>query len=88
MEVQVNLIIFYAEFVLKHVVILYQPENEYSGGKGIPFPNGIYLEYVEKQVRNAGVVVPLINNDAWSNGIAAPGTGQGQIDIYGYDNYP
>ncbi|KFZ01799.1 hypothetical protein V500_00608 [Pseudogymnoascus sp. VKM F-4518 (FW-2643)] len=69
-------------------VILYQPENEYSGGKGIPFPNGEYLEYVETQVRKAGVVVPLINNDAWSNGIAAPGTGKGQIDIYGYDNYP
>lgn len=75
--------------MLKLVVILYQPENEYSGGKGVyPFPNSAYLEYMETQVRNAGVVVPFMNNDAWSNGIGAPGTGAGQVDVYGYDNYP
>jgi hypothetical protein len=88
MEVQVNFIMLGAGIMLNHPVILYQPENEYSGGTGsYPFPNANYLEYVEAQVRNAGIVVPFMNNDAWSNGIGLPGT-VGGFDIYGYDNYP
>ncbi|OBT46573.1 hypothetical protein VE00_01868 [Pseudogymnoascus sp. WSF 3629] len=70
-------------------VILYQPENEYSGG--IPpalFPDGPYFQRVIDQVRKAGIVVPLINNDAWSGGHNAPGTGLGEVDIYAHDNYP
>ncbi|OBT75836.1 hypothetical protein VF21_04385 [Pseudogymnoascus sp. 05NY08] len=70
-------------------VILYQPENEYSGG--IPpavFPDAPYFQRVIDQVRKAGIVVPLINNDAWSGGHNAPGTGLGEVDIYGHDNYP
>lgn len=71
------------------LVILYQPENEYSGG--IPpalFPDGPYFQRVIDQVRKAGIVVPLINNDAWSGGHNAPGTGLGEVDIYAHDNYP
>jgi beta-galactosidase GanA len=63
-------------------VILYQPENEYSAAEGTPFPNHDYLKYVNDQVRKAGVVVPLINNDAWQGGTGAPGTGPGAVDIY------
>ncbi|KAI2686525.1 CAZyme family GH35 [Penicillium roqueforti] len=71
-------------------VILYQPENEYSGAccgyDG--FPDGAYMQYVEDQARNAGIVVPLISNDASAGGHNAPGTGEGAVDIYGHDSYP
>lgn len=71
-------------------IILYQPENEYSGAccgyEG--FPDGNYMQYVEDQARNAGVVVPLISNDAYAGGHNAPGTGKGAADIYGHDGYP
>ncbi|KAJ2892909.1 hypothetical protein MKZ38_009214 [Zalerion maritima] len=70
-------------------VILYQPENEYSGAIGIdPFPQPEYMAYVEQQARDAGIVVPFINNDAWTGGHNAPGTGLGEVDIYGHDGYP
>lgn len=48
-------------------IILYQPENEYSGYQGyVPggWPDPIYFEYVKKQARDAGVTVPFISNDA------------------------
>ncbi|PNP55688.1 hypothetical protein THARTR1_04212 [Trichoderma harzianum] len=70
-------------------VILYQPENEYSAGNaGVLFPNKPYFQYVIDQARNAGIVVPLINNDAFPGGTSAPGTGLGSVDIYGHDAYP
>lgn len=70
-------------------IILFQPENEYSGAVGIDnFPDGAYMQYVEDQARDAGVVVPLISNDAWAGGHNAPGTGEGAVDIYGHDSYP
>lgn len=64
-------------------VILYQPENEYSGAaEGVLFPNKPYMQYVIDQARNAGIIVPLINNDAFPGGTGAPGTGLGSVDIY------
>ncbi|CAG7957526.1 unnamed protein product [Penicillium olsonii] len=70
-------------------IILFQPENEYSGAVNVePFPDGAYMQYVEDQARDAGVVVPLISNDAWAGGHNAPGTGEGAVDIYGHDSYP
>ena len=70
-------------------VILFQPENEYTqGAPGIDFPNGDYFAYVEQQYRNAGIVVPFINNDASPKSIFAPGNGTGSVDIYGHDGYP
>lgn len=69
-------------------VILFQPENEYTRGSGIPFPNKEYLQYVIDQARNAGIVVPLINNDAYAGGTGAPGTGLGSVDIYVGPSYP
>lgn len=48
-------------------VILLQPENEYTGGYGNVtggFPDPVYFAYVKKQYRDAGIVVPFINNDA------------------------
>lgn len=70
-----------------------QPENEYSGGSGIPFPDPVYFEAVEKQYRDAGIIVPLISNEAWPQGLFAPGTetngtSAANVDIYGYDSYP
>ncbi|KAF4337116.1 beta-galactosidase [Fusarium beomiforme] len=69
-------------------VILYQPENEYSGAQGTPFPSQSYMKYVKDQALKAGIVVPLINNDAFPGGTGAPGTGPGAVDIYGHDGYP
>jgi hypothetical protein len=48
-------------------VILLQPENEYSGGDGNVtggFPDPVYFAYVKNQYRDAGIIVPFINNDA------------------------
>ncbi|KAK0613084.1 beta-galactosidase precursor [Bombardia bombarda] len=70
-------------------VILWQPENEYSvGADGIEFPNPEYMQYAEDQARKAGIVVPFINNDVYPGGHNAPGTGEGEVDIYGHDGYP
>ncbi|KAK4236777.1 glycoside hydrolase [Achaetomium macrosporum] len=72
-------------------VILYQPENEYSASRtliGFNFPDPGYMQYVEDQARKGAIVVPFINNDAWSWGHNAPGTGVGQVDLYGHDLYP
>lgn len=70
-------------------VILYQPENEYSGACcGVKFPDGPYMQYVEDQARKAGIVVPFLSNDAYAGGHNAPGTGEGEADIYGHDSYP
>lgn len=47
-------------------VILLQPENEYSGAinSSYPFPDPVYFSALEKQYRDAGIVVPFISNDA------------------------
>ncbi|KAI9042941.1 glycoside hydrolase family 35 protein [Aspergillus affinis] len=70
-------------------VILYQPENEYSGACcGAKFPDGEYFQHVIDQAHDAGIVVPMISNDAYAGGHNAPGTGVGAADIYGHDSYP
>jgi beta-galactosidase GanA len=49
-------------------IILVQPENEYTGSVGSVaggvFPDPEYFAYVKKQLRDAGVIVPFISNDA------------------------
>ncbi len=79
---QVCSIIAKAQITNGGPVILFQPENEYSGASGVPFPNKKYLQYVIDQARDAGIIVPLINNDAYAGGTGAPGTGLGSVDIY------
>ncbi len=69
-------------------MILYQPENEYTVGLPILFPEGDYIQYVEDQARIAGVLVPFISNDAAPLGHNAPNSGAGAVDIYGHDSYP
>ncbi|KAH8678995.1 glycoside hydrolase family 35 protein [Tricladium varicosporioides] len=77
-------------------VILVQPENEYTGSSGTViggFPDADYFAYVKKQMRDAGIVVPFISNDASPKGIFAPGfsvngSTAGDVDIYGVDSYP
>lgn len=46
------------------------------------------MQEVEDYYRQAGIVVPLINNDGLNYGNFAPGTGVGQVDIYSHDSYP
>ena len=52
------------------------------------FPDGWYMQQIEDAFREAGIVVPYISNDASPKGYNAPGTGEGEVDIYGHDNYP
>lgn len=71
-------------------VILLQPENEFSvGDPSIPWPQTKYMEVLQDWFRDSGIVVPMISNDVWG-GFAnyLPGSGEGQVDIYGYDGYP
>ena len=69
-------------------VILYQPENEYTWSANCEtVPDGEYMQYVIDQARNAGIVVPMISNDAAPNADDAPGSGTGAVDIYGHDAY-
>lgn len=70
-------------------VILVQPENEYTEATDrVPeFPDQEYFAYVEKQLRDAGIIVPLINNEASAKGYITP-TSEAGIDIYGFDGYP
>lgn len=73
-------------------VIIVQPENEFStwpGGIGFPSSmNRRYMDFVEKQLLEAGITVPLIVNDNLAMGYWAPGSGLGAVDIYGIDSYP
>ena len=48
-------------------VILVQPENEYTGSSGPVtggFPDPVYFTYIKNQLRDAGIVMPFISNDA------------------------
>ncbi|KAI1448978.1 glycoside hydrolase family 35 protein [Annulohypoxylon stygium] len=85
---QIGAIIARAQVTNGGPIILYQPENEYTVGVSVPFPSSKYMQYVEDQARNAGIVLPLISNDAVALGHNAPGTGLGEVDIYGHDAYP
>ncbi|KAI8683376.1 Beta-galactosidase [Fusarium keratoplasticum] len=70
-------------------IILFQPENEYSLVRNNQlFPDGTYMQYVINQAHDNGILVPIISNDAHPSGHNAPGTGLGEVDIYGYDAYP
>ena len=69
-------------------IILLQPENEYSlATKDIDLPDVYYWEYLKAQYRQAGIIVPFINNEASPEGIITPTT-PAQIDIFGHDGYP
>ena len=68
-------------------VILVQPENEYTSFTDDEEPDQDYFIYVEEQLRRAGIVVPLISNEAFAAGYVTPDT-KADIDIYGFDGYP
>lgn len=83
-------------------VILFQPENEYTlcaSGLAAADETGdtsglstclddYYMADVEAMWRDTGIVVPYIFNDATALGNFAPGSGTGEVDIYGFDSYP
>ena len=60
-------------------VILVQAENEYDydESKGDPSPG--YFGDVIQQLRDAGITVPITNNNAGINGNNAPGYNAGQV---------
>ncbi|RWA12077.1 hypothetical protein EKO27_g3031 [Xylaria grammica] len=69
-------------------VVLLQAENEYTNGADwIKFPDSQYIDAVNQQYRKAGVVVPLVNNEASIAGLFTPDK-PGGPDIYGHDSYP
>lgn len=85
-------------------IILLQVENEYSlcvVETGYTQANNYsvtsletsclekeYMAYIERLYRKLGVLIPFIFNDAVPLGNFAPGTGVGEVDIYGFDDYP
>ncbi|GAB7365088.1 hypothetical protein MBLNU230_g6179t1 [Neophaeotheca triangularis] len=69
-------------------VVLFQPENEYTfGADWVEWPDVEYIETVNQQFRDAGIVVPFVNNEAAVIGLFTPGD-PGGPDIYGHDSYP
>lgn len=69
-------------------VIAFQAENEYTyGASWVTWPDISYIETVNEQFRDAGIVVPFINNEASPIGLFTPGE-PGGPDIYGHDSYP
>lgn len=46
------------------------------------------MQYVIDQARKAGIVVPMISNDASPSGHNVPESGIGAVDVYGHDSYP
>ncbi|KXL47480.1 MAG: glycoside hydrolase family 35 protein [Acidomyces sp. 'richmondensis'] len=73
-------------------IIFTQVENEYTSWPNVThFPaqlNRDYMAFLERELRAAGIVVPLTFNDDAQAGIWAPGTGLGSVDVYGIDSYP
>jgi hypothetical protein len=84
---QMGAIIAKAQITNGGPVILVQPENEYTSFVDGEEPDQDYFIYVEEQLRKAGIVVPLINNEASAKGYVTPDT-KADIDIYGFDGYP
>ena len=90
----ISQIISEAEITKGGPVIMVQPENEYTTFPNVTlsqFPNTMakeYIAYVNQQYRDAGITVPLFDNDNTVRGDFAPGIGLGQVDIYGFDAYP
>ncbi|KUI67467.1 putative beta-galactosidase E [Cytospora mali] len=69
-------------------VIAFQPENEYTNGASwLEWPDVEYIETVNKLYRDAGILVPFINNEASPIGLFTPGK-PGGPDIYGHNSYP
>lgn len=69
-------------------VIALQAENEYTyGAAWVEWPDVAYMEAVNQLFRDAGIVVPFINNEASPIGLFTPGH-PGGPDIYGHDSYP
>jgi beta-galactosidase GanA len=75
-------------------VILYQLENEYRQSSYDVSSTGVkYMEELKKAVREDGIVVPFMHNEAgmrgvsWSTDYKNP-TGAGTVNIYGLDSYP
>lgn len=69
-------------------VIALQVENEYTyGASWVKWPDVEYIEAANELYREAGIVVPFINNEASPIGLFTPGE-PGGPDIYGHDSYP
>lgn len=69
-------------------VIALQAENEYTyGASWVTWPDVNYIQAVNQLYRDAGIVVPFINNEASPIGLFTPGE-PGGPDIYGHDSYP
>ncbi|KAF2632356.1 glycoside hydrolase family 35 protein [Macroventuria anomochaeta] len=47
-----------------------------------------YMQWIEREFRFAEITVPFINNDGVPTGNFVPGSGPGEVDIYGFDFYP
>ncbi|KAK6203775.1 hypothetical protein LQW54_008788 [Pestalotiopsis sp. IQ-011] len=85
---QIGRIIANAQITNGGPVILFQPENEYTfGASWVTWPDVEYIETVNELFRDAGIVVPFMNNEAAIIGLFTPEK-PGGPDIYGHDSYP
>lgn len=91
----VGKIISKAEITNGGPVVLFQPENEYSlcsGARGIENLSRCldkrYMVWMQEEFRKSGITVPMHSNDALPLGNFKPGSGLGEMDIYGFDFYP
>ncbi|KAI1311001.1 glycoside hydrolase family 35 protein [Xylaria venustula] len=80
---QIGEIIAAAQITNGGPVVLLQTD----GADWIKFPDIVYIESVKEQYRQAGIVVPIVNNEASIIGLFTPDK-PGGPDIYGHDGYP
>ena len=74
-------------------LILAQPENEYSyclniPNCSIPFPQPQYMQRLQDLMHEEGITAPTITNEVVATSQNyQPGSGLGEVDMRGYDNY-
>ena len=72
-------------------VIMYQIENEFGDTSA---SGRAYMQNLAAKAHADGITVPLFHNDQGRSGVwvppssSVPGTVQGPVDLYAFDNYP
>ena len=90
---QISRILAGAQITNGGPLILVQPENEYSyclniPNCTIPWPQPFYMQRLQDLMHEEGITVPTITNEVVATSQNyQPGSGLGQGDMRGYDNY-
>ena len=46
------------------------------------------MDWMQKEYRKSGITLPMHSNDVLPIGNFRPGSGLGEVDVYGFDFYP